>query len=285
MTMTTLSSSVRCSLALAAALAGCATTVQPSATVRCQPLGETVLALPNGRVYRGTAIGQVVMVSGGGASVHGGSAVAWVPEGANDQQITAAARELFDALQPEAQGLRMSALAVLAYAPGETKPRRYLWRRDGPSTWSLVAPTSPAGELRVANSACDQRQVADRDEPWFESAASAEPAVDAARSWLAMLDRGEFAEARGRAHDILRSRSSAEEWLTEVSAGRGMRGAITERREVYRLLVAAPHGRLSRQVSFVYLSRFANGTAAVESLAAAEDGGHWSVTGYGISEG
>ncbi len=117
------------------------------------------------------------------------------------------------------------------------------------------------------------------DRPEATAAASS-----AAKSWLNLIDQGDYDASFAQACTIFRNSISAEEWAKRVGAARKMMGALISRRQksaAYSTsLPGAPDGQY---VVLEYDTSFQNKKSAVEGVTSMLDkDGQWRVSGYFI---
>jgi hypothetical protein len=116
-----------------------------------------------------------------------------------------------------------------------------------------------------------------------QPAAAAQPAVDRALSWLALVDRGAYAESWERAAPYFRRTVSRQRWVSDLQAARQPLGAVKSRRpagvERRRSLPGAPDGDYALCLFETSFARKASGRELVTMLKT--DSG-WRVAGYYI---
>lgn len=109
-------------------------------------------------------------------------------------------------------------------------------------------------------------------------------AESAARSWLALIDAGDYAASWSAAAEYFRGRISQSQWVSAVSGVRGPLGAVKSRRLVSatyaHTLPGAPDGEY---VVIQFASSFEHKADAAETVTPMKgaDGG-WHVSGYYI---
>jgi hypothetical protein len=106
----------------------------------------------------------------------------------------------------------------------------------------------------------------------------------AARSWLALLDAGNYAESWSAASTLFRQRVPQSQWQSAASNARGPLGALKSRRRqsatFESTLPGAPDGEY---VVVQFASFFENKTSAIETVTPRKDAdGNWRVSGYYI---
>jgi hypothetical protein len=112
------------------------------------------------------------------------------------------------------------------------------------------------------------------------SADSAEnhAAIDAAQSWLAALDAGNYDASWNQSATVFRAgNGSAANWASAASEMRGPLGNVVSR----RLKEAAPTNlQEGAAYGLVFETSFAARPSAVEEVTVVLDGGFWKVAGY-----
>jgi Protein of unknown function (DUF4019) len=111
-----------------------------------------------------------------------------------------------------------------------------------------------------------------------------ESAQKSAESWLAIVDKGDYAGSYDRAASIFKLAITKEEWLQKVRAARGPLGRVISRtlkRAQYETsLPGAPDGEY---VVLQYDTSFENKRSAVETITPTLDkDAQWRVSGYFI---
>ncbi len=116
-------------------------------------------------------------------------------------------------------------------------------------------------------------------------AAGAPPAaVEAARVWLGIVDKGEFAESWREAAAYFRGAVSRDDWVRALEGTRRPLGGVVSRElksAVYATaLPGAPDGEY---VVIQFATGFTNKRAAVETVTPMKDpDGDWRISGYFI---
>jgi hypothetical protein len=111
-----------------------------------------------------------------------------------------------------------------------------------------------------------------------------EAAQKGAESWLAVVDKGDYAGSYAEAASIFKTAITNEDWVQKVRAARGPLGKVTSRklkRAQYKTsLPGAPDGKY---VVIQYDTSFENKRSAVETIVPMLDkDGQWRVSGYFI---
>jgi hypothetical protein len=109
-------------------------------------------------------------------------------------------------------------------------------------------------------------------------------AQEAAKSWLALIDSGKFAQSWDRAAALFQAAITRADWEKAVAAARSPLGALKSRKvrsaTFTRTLPGAPDGEY---VVIQYDSRFENKASATETVTPMrEKDGSWKVSGYYI---
>ena len=116
-------------------------------------------------------------------------------------------------------------------------------------------------------------------------AAEAPPvAVEAARSWLSIVDAGEYGKSWGEAAVYFRNAISKDKWIQALNGARSPLGRLLSRElrsAVYTTsLPGAPDGEY---VVIQFVAGFANKQQAIETVTPMKDpDGVWRVSGYFI---
>ena len=108
-------------------------------------------------------------------------------------------------------------------------------------------------------------------------------AMQAAESWLALIDGGRWGESWGETAALFQGAVSREQWTRQVAAVRSPIGALRSRTligaQYTEALPGAPDGRY---VVIQFRSSFAHKRQAIETITPAFDRGRWRVAGYFI---
>jgi hypothetical protein len=116
------------------------------------------------------------------------------------------------------------------------------------------------------------------------AAEAADPAVDAQRSWLALVDAGKYDESFDAAGAFLRNAVTKEHFRQQLKGAREPLGALRSR-EVDRRqeMTTLPGGPDGKYVVVLWRASFASKASAVETVTVAlESDGKWRVIGYYI---
>jgi len=111
-----------------------------------------------------------------------------------------------------------------------------------------------------------------------------EAAKKGAESWLAVVDKGDYAASYDEAASIFKLAITKEDWLQKVRAARGPLGMMISRKlklmQYETTLPGAPDGEY---VVIQYDTSFENKRSAVETITPTLDkDGQWRVSGYFI---
>ncbi|MGO8746814.1 MAG: DUF4019 domain-containing protein [Thermoguttaceae bacterium] len=101
-------------------------------------------------------------------------------------------------------------------------------------------------------------------------------AAATAEAWLALLDKGKYAESWDTAEPSLKKKQSKEDFEMLVRFERQLWGKPTSRKTVAK--------SCWNYLPCVFMTSFENGTAAVEQVQMGEQGGKWRVSAYWIVE-
>ena len=109
-------------------------------------------------------------------------------------------------------------------------------------------------------------------------------AKKSAESWLAVVDKGDYAASYDEAASIFKLAITKEDWLQKVRAARGPLGKMISRKlklmQYETTLPGAPDGEY---VVIQYDTSFENKRSAVETITPTLDkDGQWRVSGYFI---
>ena len=109
-------------------------------------------------------------------------------------------------------------------------------------------------------------------------------AKKSAESWLAVVDKGDYAASYDEAASIFKLAITKEDWLQKVRAARGPLGMMISRKlklmQYETTLPGAPDGEY---VVIQYDTSFENKRSAVETITPTLDkDGQWRVSGYFI---
>ena len=121
-------------------------------------------------------------------------------------------------------------------------------------------------------------------QPAVRAEEEADPVTGAASAWLALTDRGEYAQSWAEAASYFRTAAPQEQWVQAITAVRSPLGAVISRTlrsaESARSLPGAPDGEY---VVMQYDTAFEHKQSAVETITPMRDtDGAWRVAGYYI---
>src|SRR6516165_10844949 len=111
-----------------------------------------------------------------------------------------------------------------------------------------------------------------------------EAAKKGAESWLAVVDKGDYAVSYDEAASLFKLAITKEDWLQKIRAARGPLGTVVSRKlkgaQYKTSLPGAPDGEY---VVIQYDTSFENKRSAVETITPTRDkDGQWRVSGYFI---
>ncbi|HSS44476.1 MAG TPA: DUF4019 domain-containing protein [Thermoanaerobaculia bacterium] len=117
-----------------------------------------------------------------------------------------------------------------------------------------------------------------------DEGASQKAAGEAARSWLGLVDSGNYAESWSQAAQLFKQQVTAAQWEGAVKAARGPLGKLQSRQvksaDYKKTLPGVPDGEY---VVIQYESAFENKKSATETVTPMKDkDGRWRVAGYYI---
>ncbi len=114
--------------------------------------------------------------------------------------------------------------------------------------------------------------------------AAPEPAAQAAATWLALVDGGNYYQSWAIASDHFRNTLSRTQWVVRVGAAREPLGALRSRRlRSARPAHSVPGAPDGDYVVLEYASSFANQATATETVTPVkESDGHWRVSDYSV---
>ena len=114
--------------------------------------------------------------------------------------------------------------------------------------------------------------------------AAEKAAVEAANSWVALVDEGKYAQSWDNAADYFKSAVKKDQWESSLSAGRKPLGKVLSRKvkakQYTTTLPGAPDGQY---VVIQYETSFERKASAIETITPMRDkDGKWRVAGYYI---
>lgn len=113
--------------------------------------------------------------------------------------------------------------------------------------------------------------------------ADRQKATDAATSWLALVDSGNYAQSWKSAGALFQSHITEALWAGAAGATRRPLGAVMSRDvsgiDFHNTLPGAPDGRYA---VIMFDTKFANKASGIETVTLAMDGGSWKAVGYHV---
>ena len=108
-------------------------------------------------------------------------------------------------------------------------------------------------------------------------------ATDSAKTWLALVDVGDYAQSWKTSSTLFQSHVTEAQWETAVRAARAPFGPVVARNvagvDFATTLPGAPDGQYA---VLTFDTKFANKAAAIETIAMAMDGSSWKTAGYHV---
>jgi hypothetical protein len=168
---------------------------------------------------------------------------------------------------------RLSLLIVLGVAAcGGAEPE------VAPPPETVTPPTADAPAA-----AGDEEGAAEVDAPGTEHADAEAAAVEAAKTWLSLVDAGEYGKSWEAAAPLFKGAVDEAAWGKQLGPVRGPLGAVKSRElssaEYATALPGAPDGEY---VVIQFATSFENKASAVETVTPMLDAGAWKVSGYYI---
>ena len=115
-------------------------------------------------------------------------------------------------------------------------------------------------------------------------AADIRAARQAAETWIALLDAGNFDQAYGLMGQAARAQITPDQWKAQLKASRTKYGKLASRTFQYTdyatTLKGAPPGQY---VVLDYLCAFVSGKSAPETIVMAKVHGQWQVAGFAVA--
>lgn len=106
-------------------------------------------------------------------------------------------------------------------------------------------------------------------------------ATASAKSWLALIDAGNYAQSWKAASTLFKGHITGAQWESAVKAARGPLGPVMARNpagiDFETTLPGAPDGQYA---VIKFDTRFRDKAAASETVTMAMDGGNWKTAGY-----
>lgn len=117
----------------------------------------------------------------------------------------------------------------------------------------------------------------------FAADADRQKAIDAATSWLALVDSGNYAQSWKTAGALFQTHVTETQWTAGAEATRGPLGAVMARDvssiDFSTTLPGAPDGRYA---VILFDTTFAKKASAIEAIVMAMEGGSWRAIGYHV---
>ena len=108
-------------------------------------------------------------------------------------------------------------------------------------------------------------------------------AADSAKSWLALVDAGDYAQSWKTSSTLFQGQVTEAQWETAVRAARAPLGPVVARNvagvDFATTLPGAPDGQYA---VLTFDTKFANKAAAIETIAMAMNGSSWKTAGYHV---
>jgi hypothetical protein len=106
-------------------------------------------------------------------------------------------------------------------------------------------------------------------------------AIEAAKSWVGLVDAGGYAQSWKSASPLFQSHVTEAQWAAAAKATRDPLGPVVTRNVAGADFAATLPGAPDGQYAVVtFDTKFANKAAAVETVALARDRGSWKAAGY-----
>jgi hypothetical protein len=115
------------------------------------------------------------------------------------------------------------------------------------------------------------------------AAGTSKEATDAARSWLALIDAGQYDQSWKDASNLFREHVTQAQWAAAAKTTRQPLGAIESRgAPTVRFATSLPGAPDGRYAVIQFHSKFAHKADAVETVTMMMDNGTWKAAGYFI---
>ena len=115
---------------------------------------------------------------------------------------------------------------------------------------------------------------------WAEAEVSAQQFVE---GWLALLDRGHYAESYGATAPLFKNQINATRWSASAYAARLPFGTFSSRELISAIYQHAPNGAPPGDyIVFQYSSEFGDNKRAIETITPMLVNGRWQISGYYI---
>jgi len=253
------------SLLLAAALASVATPGDAA------PAPYALLTLASGHVFRVLNSGPLLDPKGERVAL----ALSYLSSARTQQEVQAAAEELFEYLRPHAEHAKDKAVVVIARlgSGADAVDQDVLYERQASGKWK-----------RTARSKKSLPQVAPPRAEEERDLAGSRAAKERADAWLSLLDSGRFEQSWEDAAPFLKDHTPRVGWAESAGSIRADLGKPRLRKLISlmetRSVPSAPAGRY---VVVEYRSKFDRRPVAFESVTEMLcDDGEWRVAGYAV---
>ena len=228
-----------------------------------------LLTLASGHTFRVLNSGPMLDESGNRLAL----AISYVSSAQNQEQLQAAADELFEYLRPHAEQQNDHDVVVIARleSEGEALDLDVVYEQQKQGRWRKVARARKSFPRIPPPPQPDERDLA------AERAATQD-----ATAWLALVDGGQLEQSWDAAAPFLQERASRRQWMESGNAMRAALGKRMSRKQISIMetdtVPSAPRGRY---VVVEYRSKFAGRPVAFESVTEMLcNDGKWRVAGY-----
>lgn len=115
------------------------------------------------------------------------------------------------------------------------------------------------------------------------AADTTQPAVDAAKSWLKLIDTGNYAQSWSDASALMKSRVTQADWTSKLKPVRASLGAVVSRDFLEAAAATSLPGAPDGQYVIIHFhTKFASKADATETVTMMRDKGQWHAAGYYI---
>lgn len=115
------------------------------------------------------------------------------------------------------------------------------------------------------------------------AADQSQQATDAAKSWLSLVDAGQYDRSWTEASKLFQGHVSEAQWTTEVKSVREPLGAVDSRNApIVRLTASLPGVPDGQYAVLQFHSKFVHKADATETVTMMMDDGTWKLAGYFI---
>jgi Protein of unknown function (DUF4019) len=251
------------SLLLAAAVSSA-----PNAGAAAPPQ-YALLTLASGHVFRVLNSGPLLDPKGERIAL----AISYLSPARTQQEIQAAADELFEYLRPHAEHAKDKAVVVIARlgSGSDAVDQDVLFERQASGKWKQTARAKKSLPAPSPVPAEEERDLA-----------GTRVAKQQADAWLSLLDSGKFGESWESAAPFLKERTPRAAWADSAAAIRASLGTPRLRKLISLLETSSvPSAPPGRYVVVEYRSRFTRQKVSFESVTEMLcDDGVWRVAGY-----